>query len=110
MSKGNRSFKVGEDVYDIPETDVQSFLKDNPKATEIKSYKSGTDTYDIPLNQVNQFIKENPQAAPLDEGAKKKSAGFWYAFYAWLCQCPIRFRSPIYIRVGTRERVGETEA
>lgn len=62
-----RSFKVGGQLYDIPEAEVSGFLKDFPDAVEIKTYKVGDNTYDIPLTETNQF--------EIDMGLKKKDGG-----------------------------------
>jgi hypothetical protein len=59
------TYKVGEDVYDIPQNEVETFLKDNPKAQKTQSYTIGSDTFDIPENEVPQFLKDVPSAKPL---------------------------------------------
>lgn len=60
-----KSYKIGEDIYDIPEKEIPDFLKENPKATEVVSYKIGNDTYDIPTAEEIDFLKENPKAISL---------------------------------------------
>lgn len=67
----NRTFKVGEEVYDIAHSDVNDFLKQNPKAIEAKSFVSDGDTFDIALSDVSDFLKQKPNAMPL--GEKKSS-------------------------------------
>lgn len=65
------NYKVGNDVYEIPDIQSADFLKDNPKAIEVQSFKQDKDTFDIPIADVNDFLKENPKAEPL----KKKEVG-----------------------------------
>jgi len=65
-----KTYKTDKGVYEIPEKEVSSFLKDFPNAMEVVSYKMGKDTFDIPVQETEVFLKENPQAVPL----KKKSA------------------------------------
>lgn len=60
-----KTYKVGNDVFDIPDNDVKDFLRDNPKAVEVNSFLIGKDTFDIPLPDVQDFLKENPQAKSL---------------------------------------------
>jgi len=67
-----KTYKVGEDLYDIEENEAGSFLKDMPKAVEVKSFVLDKDTFDIPVNEVNDFIKDMPNAKPL-YGEKKKN-------------------------------------
>lgn len=69
-----KTYKVGNSVFDIPDTEAESFLKDNSNAIEMKSFVSGKDTFDIPLKEVDLFIKDNPTAKPLydDEVVEKK--------------------------------------
>ena len=65
-----KTYKTDKGVYEIPEKEVSSFLKDFPNAMEVVSYKMGKDTFDIPIKEIELFLKENPQAVAL----KKKSA------------------------------------
>jgi hypothetical protein len=80
MSK-KRTYKVGDDVYDIPENEVSDFLKDTPNATEIQSFVVGSDTFDIPINEVSGFLKEIPSAKSLkkkeisESGSKEMGSG-----------------------------------
>ena len=67
---GEKSYKVKGEVFDIPESEVQSFLKDNPGAEEISSYTIGKDTLDIPVGEVNDFLTDNPGASPLKKKAE----------------------------------------
>lgn len=66
-----KSYKIGKDVFDIPDSESEAFLKDNPEATEINTFTMGKDTFDIPINEVADFLKENPGATAL----KKKDSG-----------------------------------
>ena len=59
------SFKAGGKVYDIPQTEAASFLKDMPDAQEVKSFVAGKDTFDIPLAKVQEFTSDMPDAKPL---------------------------------------------
>lgn len=59
-----RRFHIDGNYYDIPETEVYSFLSDNPKATEVVNYKIKGSEYNIPLHETEAF--EN------DMGFKKK--------------------------------------
>lgn len=65
MPENKKTFKVGNEVYDIEETQVKEFLKDVPDAIEVKSFTVDKDTFDIPLNDVNDFLKDVPDAKPL---------------------------------------------
>lgn len=65
----NKTFKIGNDIFDIPEKEVSSFLADNKDAQEVHSFKVGKDTLDIPVEEVDAFLKETPNAVSL----KKKN-------------------------------------
>lgn len=69
-----KTYKVGEQVFDIPESETSSFLKDNPNAIQLQSFVNGKDTFDIPLPEVDLFLKDNPKATPLykEDTQKKK--------------------------------------
>ena len=60
-----KTYKTDKGIYEIPEKEVGSFLKDFPNAMEVVSYKMGKDTFDIPIKEAPVFLKENPQAQPL---------------------------------------------
>jgi len=60
-----KTYKTDKGVYEIPEKEAASFLKDFPNAMEVVSYKMGKDTFDIPVKETEVFLKENPQAVPL---------------------------------------------
>ena len=61
----DRTFKVGKDIYDIQEKDVDAFLKDFSDAVEVQSFTVDKDTFDIPLTDVDAFLKDFPKAKPL---------------------------------------------
>lgn len=65
MPVGKKSYKVNDEVYEIPVKESADFLKDYPDATEVKSFIMGKDTFDIPLPDVESFISENPDAKSL---------------------------------------------
>jgi len=65
MAKKEKTYKIGNDIYDIPDSESGSFLKDNPDAVEVNSFMVGNDTLDIPVNEVDAFVKEMPGAKPL---------------------------------------------
>jgi len=71
MPVGKKSYKVNDEVYEIPVKESADFLKDYPDATEVKSFIMGKDTFDIPLPDVESFISENPDAKSL-----KKKVGY----------------------------------
>lgn len=62
-----RTFKAGDEVYDISEAEVEEFLKDVPSAKEVKSFIVDKDTFDIPLDEIEEFTTAVPTAKPLFE-------------------------------------------
>ncbi len=60
-----KTYKIGNEVYDIPDNEAAAFLSDNPNAIEVQSFVSERDTFDIPLSEVESFMKEFPNAKPL---------------------------------------------
>lgn len=58
----DKSYKIGDDVFDIPTDQIEGFEKDNPSAVEVESFTLGTDTFDIPVTEVQGFIDQNPKA------------------------------------------------
>ena len=66
----DKTYKVGSNVYDIPEAEAQTFLSDFPDAVEVESYIVDKDTFDIPINERDLFLKDFPTKA------KKKKRGF----------------------------------
>lgn len=70
---GKKSYKVGKDVYDIPENEVSGFLSKFPNAVEVQSFVAGKDTFDIPIAEVQGFLQSKPGAKPL--GEKKSPVG-----------------------------------
>ena len=60
-----KTYKTDKGVYEIPEKESASFLKDFPNAMEVVAYKKGKDTFDIPVKEAQSFIQENPDAIPV---------------------------------------------
>ena len=65
----DKSYKVNNEVFDIPEGKIQGFLIDFPGAIEIETFTVEQDTFDIPTTKVEEFLAEVPNAIPL----KKKT-------------------------------------
>jgi hypothetical protein len=59
-----RKFNIGGQYYEVPDTEVDAFLKDNPRAEEVKYYSVGGSDYNIPLKDTDAFES--------DMGLKKK--------------------------------------
>jgi len=66
-----KTYKVGNDIYDIEDSESVSFLKDMPDAVEVKSFIVGKDTFDIGVDEVEDFLKDMPDAKPLNAEKKK---------------------------------------
>jgi hypothetical protein len=60
-----KTYKVKDDVFEIPVADVSEFLKDMPDAIEVQSFTIEGDTMDIPVADVSEFLKDMPDAQPL---------------------------------------------
>ena len=60
-----RTYKAGNEVYEIPDNELKDFQKDFPNAVEIESFTVEGDTFDIPLDEVDDFVSEFPKAVPL---------------------------------------------
>ena len=54
----DKIFKVGKDVYNIPEPEVSNFLNDFPGAAEVQRFVIGKDTFNIPIAEVPNFKKD----------------------------------------------------
>ena len=50
-----KRFHINGQYYEIPEQEVNSFLKDNPQAYEVKFYEIKGSKYNIPLKEVDAF-------------------------------------------------------
>jgi len=61
----DKSYKVNNEVFDIPEGKIQGFLIDFPGAIEIETFTVEQDTFDIPTTKVEGFLAEVPNAIPL---------------------------------------------
>ena len=57
-----RTFKINDQIYDIPEEYTEQFLQKYPNSQEVQSYVVGKDTFDIPLNYTDQFKSKYPDA------------------------------------------------
>jgi len=68
-----KTYRIGADVYDIPDDEVSSFLQDNPQAQETKSFVVDNDTFDIPISEAGQFVKDMPPAKSLEVKKKEES-------------------------------------
>jgi len=62
-----RTFKIGEEVYDVPEDKAEGFLSRKPDAIEVSSFIVDKDTFDVPLDKVEGFLSRKPNAKPLGE-------------------------------------------
>jgi GNAT superfamily N-acetyltransferase len=62
-----RTFKFGEDIYDVPENEVSVFQREMPDAVEIKEYQIDDDVYDVPVNETPQFLASMPEAKPIEK-------------------------------------------
>ena len=63
-----KTFKVGDNVADVPLSQSEGFLKAYPDAIEVKSFTVGKDTADVPLDDIDGFMKAYPDAKPLSMG------------------------------------------
>ena len=63
-----KTFKVGDNVADVPLSQSEGFLKAYPDAIEVKSFTVGKDTADVPLDDIDGFMKSYPDAKPLSMG------------------------------------------
>jgi len=61
----DKKYKVGSDVYDIPEAEASNFLKDFPNAIELETFIVDKDTFDIPVNEIDGFLTDFPKAKSL---------------------------------------------
>jgi hypothetical protein len=58
------SFALGEDIYDIPRSEVTRFTNDNPQAEALIPVRFGCMIYEVKEKNIKEFIKLNPQATP----------------------------------------------
>lgn len=72
----NKKYKLGSDTYDIPDVEVQNFLKDNPNAIELETFKVDKDVFEIPVTERDAFLKDFPTA----QSQKKKDISIQDAF------------------------------
>lgn len=60
-----RTFKIDNDIVDIPVEEIDVFLKEVPTAKVVQSYLIGKDTVDIPIEEVDVFkSKKSPMPNP----------------------------------------------
>lgn len=62
MPEEVRTYYIGNDIYDIPESKAGAFLNKYPQAQERKSYIVEQDTFDIPVEKESAFLKKYPTA------------------------------------------------
>lgn len=60
-----RTFKVNDDIYDIPFDKSNEFLVSFPNAIEMKSFILRNDTFNVEFYKISDFISENPDAKPI---------------------------------------------
>ena len=60
-----KTYKTKTGIYDIPDADIESFLKDFPDAVETEAFTVGKDTFDIPITEREAFLKDKPTAKPI---------------------------------------------
>jgi hypothetical protein len=60
-----KTYKVGNEVYDIPENEANEFLSNFSDAIEVESFIVDKDTFDIPLAETQEFKTQFPTAQPL---------------------------------------------
>ncbi len=83
-----RRFHINGSYYDIPETEVSSFLTDNPHAEEVKNYLVKGTVYNIPVHDVDAF--------ETDMGLKKKEPSISSKRIGGAVSSPIKSQSPDY--------------
>ncbi len=71
-----KSFKLNNDIYDIPDDKVSLFMSQFPDATEVQSFVSGQDTFDVPIQDVQRFVETVPGAKPLYFGVPESIANY----------------------------------
>jgi hypothetical protein len=103
MPDGVKSYKTKQGVFEIPQKEYQSFLKDFPDAVEIQSFKLDNDTFDIPVHEVEGFLKENPQAQSLKKKVGGQGSGISASPTQSQLQLPkeIAANQPDYANVGS---------
>ena len=65
------NYYLNGDRYDIPDEVVADFEKDNPDA--VISYRNGNDIYDIPVSEKEGFLKAYPKATLYDGETKSST-------------------------------------
>lgn len=67
-------YKIDKNIYNVPESDVEEFEKNNPNATV--RYQHGKNVYDVPVSERGQFLDNMKDVVPFDwdpyfDGGKK---------------------------------------
>lgn len=60
-------YYVGEDKFDLPDSELQNFISAYPEAIEAQRFIVGKDTFDIPENELENFTKAYPEAQIIEE-------------------------------------------
>ena len=72
MPENTKTYKIGDNIVDIPEGSVSSLLKKYPDAIEMKSFVVENDTIDIPIGKEKAFLSRYPDAKETFPTVKKK--------------------------------------
>ena len=67
-----KTYRMGEDVVEIPVSNADAFLSDYPDAVEVSKYSVGEDQYYIPVSNEQAFVQDYPDAEKVG-GVKKKN-------------------------------------
>ncbi|MEI6142836.1 MAG: tetratricopeptide repeat protein, partial [Mariniphaga sp.] len=60
-----RTFKLGDEYFDVDVLKANDFLAKLPEAIEIQIFKLGKDKFGIPVSKISDFLKDKPNARPL---------------------------------------------
>ncbi|MBU0846812.1 GNAT family N-acetyltransferase, partial [Patescibacteria group bacterium] len=69
---GDKTYKLNNKVYSIPQDRNEAFLNSYPDAKEVETFVLGQDTFDVPIDRVDAFLNKMPDAKPLSFQAKQK--------------------------------------
>lgn len=70
-----RRFHINGEYYDIPDTEVSSFISDNPHAEEVRNYKIKGSEYNIPIKEVASFESDMGFDDHIQKDAFEKKSG-----------------------------------
>lgn len=59
------TFKVSDQIFDVPDERVNAFLVRFPNATEVQSFIENADTFDVPTDRIEAFMRKVPDAIPI---------------------------------------------